>query len=96
MEVRTKMTKDMSGRAGDPKEKYFHESVFHPHYDGRFADQELDYVERKRDLSNLMQTYLATFSDIGVETWIMHGTLLGWWWNRKVRCSKRQPMEISS
>lgn len=23
-------------------------------------------------------------SDIGVETWIMHGTLMGWWWNRKV------------
>ncbi|KAI9853801.1 MAG: hypothetical protein M1830_006629 [Pleopsidium flavum] len=23
-------------------------------------------------------------SDIGAETWIMHGTLLGWWWNRKI------------
>ena len=23
-------------------------------------------------------------SDIGAETWIIHGTLLGWWWNRKV------------
>jgi hypothetical protein len=33
----------------------------------------------------LIQTYLATFADIGVETWIMHGSLLGWWWNRKVR-----------
>nr|POE62962.1 protein mnn4 [Quercus suber] len=22
--------------------------------------------------------------DIGVETFIMHGTLLGWWWNRKI------------
>jgi len=31
-----------------------------------------------------MQTYLATFSDIGVETWLMHGSLLGWWWNRKI------------
>lgn len=31
-----------------------------------------------------MQTYLATFNDIGVETWIMHGSLLGWWWNRKI------------
>jgi hypothetical protein len=25
LEVRTKMTKDMSGRKGDPKEKYFRE-----------------------------------------------------------------------
>jgi len=78
------MHKDMSGKRGDPKGKYFHESVFHPHYDGRFADKPLGYRERKQTLSNLIQTYLATFSDIGVETWLMHGTLLGWWWNRKI------------
>lgn len=23
-------------------------------------------------------------SDIGIETWLMHGTLLGWWWNKKI------------
>ncbi|EHL02247.1 putative protein MNN4 [Glarea lozoyensis 74030] len=23
-------------------------------------------------------------NDLGVETWLMHGTLLGWWWNRKI------------
>merc|ERR1711977_617340 len=82
--VRTHMHKDMSGKKGDPTVKYFHESVFHPHYDGRFADHQLGYRERKQALSNLIQTYLATFSDIGVETWLMHGTLLGWWWNRKI------------
>lgn len=49
-----------------------------------FADHQLNYIERKRDLSNLMQTYLQTFSDIGAETWINHGTLLGWWWNRRI------------
>ncbi|KAK3173783.1 hypothetical protein OEA41_007115 [Lepraria neglecta] len=26
----------MGGKGGDPKEKYWHESVFHPHYDGRY------------------------------------------------------------
>lgn len=31
-----------------------------------------------------MQAYLSTMADLGVDTWIMHGTLLGWWWNRKV------------
>lgn len=82
--VRTSMHKDMSGRRGDPKGKYFHESIFHPHYDGRFADKQLGYRERKQALSNLVQTFLATFADIGVETWLMHGTLLGWWWNRKI------------
>jgi hypothetical protein len=57
---------------------------FHPHYDGRFAEKELAYHERKVALSNLIQTYLATMNDLKVETWLMHGTLLGWWWNRKV------------
>ncbi|TVY14206.1 Protein MNN4 [Lachnellula arida] len=86
LSVRTKMHKDMSGRRGDPKDKYFRKSrkLFHPHYDGRFADHQLGYRERKQALSNLIQTYLATMSDIGVETWLMHGTLLGWWWNRKI------------
>jgi hypothetical protein len=31
-----------------------------------------------------VQTYLATFRDLGVQTWLMHGTLLGWWWGKKV------------
>jgi hypothetical protein len=31
-----------------------------------------------------MQTYLSTMNDIGAETWIMHGSLLGWWWNRRI------------
>jgi len=31
-----------------------------------------------------MQTFLSTMTDIGAETWIMHGTLLGWWWNQKI------------
>ncbi|PQE18843.1 hypothetical protein CJF32_00006594 [Rutstroemia sp. NJR-2017a WRK4] len=82
--VRTKMHKDMSGRRGDDPNKYFQTRSFHPHYDGRFADKELGYRERRQALSNLIQTYLATFADIGVETWLMHGTLLGWWWNRKI------------
>lgn len=49
---------DMSGRGGDPADKYWHESVFHPHYDGRFTDQELEYQEQRANLSLLMQSYL--------------------------------------
>ena len=41
--------------------------------------------ERKIHLVALIQTYLSTMADLGAETWIMHGTLMGWWWNRKVR-----------
>jgi len=83
-DVRTNLEKDRSGKGGDPKDKYFHESTFHPHYDGRFASKQLGKDDRLPHLTALMQTYLATMSDIGAETWIMHGTLLGWWWNQKI------------
>ncbi|KAF1351302.1 LicD family-domain-containing protein [Delphinella strobiligena] len=68
----------------DPPSKYFHESSFNPHYDGRFASKPLSYDQHRLHLTSLLQTYLSTMNDIGVETWIMHGTLLGWFWNRKV------------
>lgn len=83
-DVRKKVFKDLSGRAEDPPEKYFHESTFDCHYDGRFADRKVPYSERKQVLSNLISAYLSTFADLGVETWLMHGSLLGWWWNKKV------------
>ncbi|KAF7509766.1 hypothetical protein GJ744_007461 [Endocarpon pusillum] len=84
LDVRTKLEKDRSGRKGDPAEKYFHESTFHPHYDGRFADDQVGKEERLDHLTALIQTFLYTMADIGAETWIMHGTLLGWWWNQKI------------
>ena len=84
IDVRTKLEKDRSGKRGDPKDKYFHESTFHPHYDGRFASRQVGKDDRLPHLTALMQTFLSTMSDIGAETWIMHGTLLGWWWNQKI------------
>ena len=50
----------------------------------RFTDHELDYEDQKTNLTALMQAYLSTMADLGADTWIMHGTLLGWWWNAKV------------
>lgn len=35
-------------------------------------------------LRPLAQAYFETMTNLGIETWIMHGTLLGWWWNQKV------------
>jgi hypothetical protein len=49
-----------------------------------FADKQLGYEDRKSHLVALVHTYLSTMADIGAETWLMHGTLMGWWWNRKV------------
>ena len=50
----------------------------------RFASQAIAESEKIPHLTALVRTYLSTMADIGVETWLMHGTLLGWWWNQKV------------
>ncbi|KAF2093635.1 hypothetical protein NA57DRAFT_47802 [Rhizodiscina lignyota] len=82
--VRTRLSEDFSGVEGDDMEKYFHESTFHPHYDGRFADDTLPEHLRHVALTHLVQTYLSTMASLGAETWLMHGSLLGWWWNREI------------
>jgi hypothetical protein len=35
----------------------------------------------------MVRAYLGFFREKGLETWIAHGTLLGWWWNGAVRPS---------
>ncbi|KAK4252015.1 LicD family-domain-containing protein [Corynascus novoguineensis] len=32
-------------------------------------------------LTHLIRAYLQTFARLRLETWLAHGTLLGWWWN---------------
>lgn len=40
--------------------------------------------EPHRDaIRTLVQTYLATCRLLGLQTWLMHGSLLGWWWGQK-------------
>ena len=65
-------------------EKFFHESKFNSHYDGRFAKEELAHDERAFHLRLLVKSYMETMGIIGIRTWIMHGCLLGWWWNGRI------------
>ncbi|KAH7244833.1 LicD family-domain-containing protein [Fusarium solani] len=67
-----------------PPPKYFKEAAYHPHYDGRYMQEPLELAAQNAGIKVLMQTYLATFRDLGVQTWLMHGSLLGWWWGKKV------------
>ncbi|KAB5549681.1 mannosylphosphorylation protein [Coniochaeta sp. 2T2.1] len=67
---------------GGPENKYFR--TFDAHYDGRFADHALNFTDQTKALRNLMRTYLSTFSQIGIDTWLVHGSLLGWWWGQKI------------
>lgn len=69
---------------GKGKDADFDCSQFHPHYDGRFADNTLPEHLRHTALTHLMQTYLSTMASLGAETWLMHGSLLGWWWSRSI------------
>ena len=72
--------------------KYFHEPGSHDpgdnelmgHYDTRYFKGLLTYAEKRDTQVHMIRAYLDTFRENGIETWIAHGTLLGWWWNAKV------------
>lgn len=54
------------------------------HYDRQYFHEPLDSEEQYQGIKTLIQTYFATFRDLKVQTWLMHGSLLGWWWGKKV------------
>ena len=72
--------------------KYFHEPGSHEpgsdgmlgHYDTRYFQRLLSYEEKQDTQVHMVRAYLDVFQAKGIETWIAHGTLLGWWWNGKV------------
>ncbi|KAJ4316673.1 mannosyltransferase [Neodidymelliopsis sp. IMI 364377] len=80
----TPLSRDRSTTDSRFKDKYFHESVYHPHYDGRFAAHVLPHKTRAFHMRLLLKTYMEAMERMGVRTWIVHGTLLGWWWNGHV------------
>ncbi|KAH9862795.1 hypothetical protein J1614_010888 [Plenodomus biglobosus] len=81
----TPLTHDHSKeKAAKQPDKYFNEAKFDAHYDGRFAATELPLETRTWHLRLLLKTYIETMERIGVRTWIMHGCLLGWFWNGKI------------
>lgn len=71
-----------------PKEyKYFHEpggDDIMGHYDIRYYQGVVSDDVRIDTLKHMTRAYLNFFREHGLETWIAHGTLLGWWWNGQV------------
>jgi hypothetical protein len=66
-------------------EKYFHEALFHHHYDGRFASAPIaSSPVRLLHMRLLLATYTHVAARAHVRTWIAHGSLLGWWWNGRL------------
>ncbi|KAI4223152.1 MAG: hypothetical protein LQ349_007481 [Xanthoria aureola] len=67
--------------------KYFHEpggTQLGNHYDSRYHHGIQDYADRKDTQLHLLRAYLTFFHVNHIETWLAHGTLLGWWWNGKM------------
>ncbi|SPO03506.1 related to mannosylphosphorylation protein MNN4 [Cephalotrichum gorgonifer] len=67
--------------------KYFHEAggdEHLSHYDRRYFQGKVSYAEHRTVLRELIRSYVTNFEKMGAETWIAHGTLLGWWWNGKI------------
>lgn len=73
--------------------KYFQEpgnDEIHAHYDSRFFKEPVPKEQRSQTLTHIVHSYFKFFNENDLETWIAHGTLLGWWWNGKV-CSRLLP-----
>ncbi|KAM5343154.1 hypothetical protein ACJ41O_014120 [Fusarium nematophilum] len=71
----------------DRTPKYFHEAGGNlelGHYDRRYFQEKVPYEEHRFVLRDLIRSYLTSMNSYGVETWIAHGTLLGWWWNGQI------------
>ncbi|KAL1889232.1 mannosyltransferase [Ceratocystis pirilliformis] len=67
--------------------KYFHEpggSLELGHYDARYFNETVSYDDHLPALRYLIRSYLKTLREHNVETWIAHGSLLGWWWNGQI------------
>jgi len=54
------------------------------HYDARYFHGVVSDDERNSTQLHMIHAYLNFFNEKGLDTWIAHGTLLGWWWNGKV------------
>ncbi|KAF5680611.1 mannosylphosphorylation protein [Fusarium heterosporum] len=80
-------TPSIEKRADEKTPKYFVEAgrnIELGHYDARFFESKVEYDEHRFVLRDLIRSYLFTMNSFGVETWIAHGTLLGWWWNGQI------------
>lgn len=67
--------------------KYFQEpggTELSNHYDSRYEHGILSYEEKQDTQIHMMRAYLDFFKKNGIETWLAHGTLLGWWWNGRM------------
>lgn len=81
------ISKRAASRMATKTPKYFHEaggSIELGHYDGRYFKKLMPESQYRPMLGDLIRSYLQLCESRGLETWLAHGTLLGWWWNGQV------------
>lgn len=79
--------KNAHSNIGQGSPKYFSEpggSYNLMHYDTRFFQKELEPGPRRLVLEDLIRSYLNITNYYEVETWLAHGTLMGWWWGEHI------------
>lgn len=82
--------RQIGAKMGKPKTrtpKYFHEAggtMELGHYDKRYFKDKVPYDRHRLVLRDLIRSYLTVCHSRGIETWLAHGTLLGWWWNGQI------------
>ena len=84
---RPRKTGNRKKKKDDGPPKYFHEpggSELGNHYDTRYYGGIQDYADRQDTQLHMLRAYLTFFNDHHIESWLAHGTLLGWWWNGKM------------
>lgn len=66
------------------------------HYDKRYFHGVVSDEERRDTQQHMVRAYLDFFRSNDLDTWIAHGTLLGWWWNGQVCCIRHTlPLKLT-
>jgi hypothetical protein len=65
--------------------RYFPLSSLSNHLDARFAKlTRPTALQRQASLARLLHSFILKMGDVGITTWIAHGSLLAWHWNERI------------
>ncbi|KAJ3221954.1 hypothetical protein HK099_002854 [Clydaea vesicula] len=64
--------------------KYYQILKEDTHRDSRFSFRSINPAERIQTLRGILKNWVEFNQDIGIVTWINHGPLLGWYWNKQL------------
>ncbi|KAJ3386829.1 hypothetical protein HDU92_002235 [Lobulomyces angularis] len=67
-----------------PDNKYFYEANWDNHLDARWGLKNLTHEKIKISLTETLKAFSKFSNKQGLKFWICHGTLLSWYWNKKI------------